>query len=79
MGATFFLRDMACTSCGGRLSVMEPPPVVPLLGGLYEICTGLDVEAADAVDEEAVRLIPAPAAVRVDWTEALTSDSMSTA
>jgi hypothetical protein len=37
---------------------MDPPPVVPLLGGLYEICTGFDVVAAGAeVEESEARLV----------------------
>lgn len=33
---------------------MDPPPVVPLLGGLYEIWTGLVVDAVEAEEEEVV-------------------------
>lgn len=73
VGATLFLRDMAWTSCGGRLSVIDPPPVVPLLGGLYEIRTGLVVEAVEVDESGFARPTSAPAAEREGWTEASVS------
>ncbi len=50
-GTPDFLRDMAWTSCGGRLSVIVPPPA-DLVGGLKWICTGFEVELAELEEEE---------------------------
>ena len=65
VGATFFFLDIACTSCGGRFSVIDPPPVPLLLGGLYEIWTGLLVVGADVAGEGVARLVLEAAVLRI--------------